>query len=89
MSNINNDEVQLRQTIANIDCEISKLEENIEMINQTCGKIDARTVISLGRFWESISVLQERIEKLRQMRQRILINLNAILSSQMTEAQCE
>ena len=91
MSNINNEEVKLRKEIEKINREIAGLKNSIGIIQQTCGTTDARGVISVSRFLESIPVMQKRIEKLVQMKQTILANLNAIIGSQMTavEAQCE
>ena len=91
MSNINNKEAELRQEIKKIDCEIAGLKNSIGIIEQTCGTTDARGVISVGRFLESLPVMQVRIEKLVQMKQEFLATLNNILGSQNTavEAQCE
>ena len=91
MSNINNEEVKLRQEIEKINSEIAGLENSIGIIKQTCGTTDSRGIISVSRFLESIPVMQKRIEKLVQMKKTILANLNAILGSQTTavEAQCE
>lgn len=91
MSNINNEEVKLRKEIEKINSEIAGLENSIGIIEQTCGTTDARGVISVSRFLESIPVMQVRIEKLVQMKQEFLATLNNILGSQNTavEAQCE
>lgn len=91
MLNVNNKEEELRQEIEQIDCEIAVLEKNIGMVRQTCGATDARGLISLGRFLESIPVMQERIDKLNNMKRTILASLKAMFGSQTTavEAQCE
>ena len=72
-------QAEVRQDIAEIDREISVLENSIGEINKVCGTNDARALISFSRFLDSIPVLEKRIERLKSYKKDVMSKLNEII----------